>query len=62
MFIWVWSARHIPLSAVAPSVAQTAALRLHAPLNAGTVAHRPSYEGLNVRLFREQYPSNKKMY
>ncbi len=33
----------IPLSAVAPSVAQKAALRIHAPLDAGTVARRPNY-------------------
>ncbi|AFV01731.1 hypothetical protein UNSWDHB_1226 [Dehalobacter sp. UNSWDHB] len=31
----------IPLSAVAPSVAQKAALRLHAPLNAEIVIPRP---------------------
>ncbi|TCX50915.1 hypothetical protein C1I38_11960 [Dehalobacter sp. 12DCB1] len=33
----------IPLSAVASSLTQTAALRLHAPLNAGIVAPRPNW-------------------
>jgi len=32
----------IPLSAVAPSMVQTAALHLHAPLNAGIVTPRPN--------------------